>query len=58
VSKASEFRQYADEAMRWADQANSAEEREACIDLAHKWAQASFQSEAVFADDAPKSKNE
>ena len=58
MSKASEFRQYAEEALRWADQTKSAEEREACIDLAHKWAQASFQSEAVFADNALKSKNE
>jgi len=56
MPKASEFRQYAEEALRWADQTKSAEEREAYIDLACTWAQAAIQSEAVFSDNTPKFK--
>jgi len=42
---ASDFRQYAQEAIGWADQSKSEQEREACIDLAQTWAQAAIQAE-------------
>jgi hypothetical protein len=47
MSKADQFRQYADEAMRWAFQSKSENEKEALIDLAHTWAQAAVWSERV-----------
>jgi hypothetical protein len=53
MSTASEFRQYAQEAMGWADQSKSAQEREACIDLARTWTQAAIQAETMFAENAP-----
>ena len=45
MSKASVFRQYADDAMRWARQSKSQADQEALIDIAHTWAQAAIQSE-------------
>jgi hypothetical protein len=48
MSKASEFRQYADDAMRLARHAKSETEQEALIDLAHTWAQVAIQAETVL----------
>jgi len=48
MSKASEFRQYADDAMRWARQSKSQADQEALIDIAHTWAQAAIQSETIL----------
>ena len=48
MSKASEFRQYADDAMRWARQSKSKADQEALIDIAHTWAQAAIQSETIL----------
>jgi hypothetical protein len=59
MSKASEFRKYADDAMHWARQTKSENEREALIDLAHTWAQAAIQAETVLfvAKNPPEPKN-
>ena len=45
MSKASVFRQYADDAMRWARQSKSEKEKLALIDLAHTWIHAAIYSE-------------
>jgi hypothetical protein len=42
MSQADEFRQYAEDAMRDAQQSKSENDKEALIDLAHTWAQAAF----------------
>ena len=48
MSKASEFRQNADDAMRWARQSKSKADQDTLIDIAHTWAQAAIQSETVL----------
>jgi len=48
MPRASEFRQYADEAMRGARLTKSQIEKEALIDLAHMWALAAIQSENIL----------
>jgi hypothetical protein len=48
MSKTSEFRRYADEAMDLARHSKSKDDQEALIDLAHTWAQAAIQSESVL----------
>jgi len=48
MSKASEFRQYAEDAMCGARLSKSEIEREALIDVAHMWAQAAIQSETIL----------
>ena len=48
MSKADQFRQYAEEAMRWARQAKTEKEKQAYIDLARTWTQAAVQSEYIF----------
>jgi hypothetical protein len=47
MSKADDFRQYADEAKHWARKSKSSKEQDALIDLAHTWAQAAIQSEKI-----------
>jgi hypothetical protein len=47
-SKADQFQQYAEEAMRWAGRAKTENEKQAYIDLARTWAQAAVQSEHIF----------
>jgi hypothetical protein len=50
MSSDSEFRRYAEEALRWAREAKSKKEKEALLDLAHTWMRAALQSEhALFA---------
>jgi hypothetical protein len=54
MSKADQFQQYAEEAMRWARQAKTEKEKQAYIDLARTWTQAVVQSEYIFGvDDGP-----
>jgi vacuolar-type H+-ATPase subunit D/Vma8 len=48
MQKAEQFRQYAEEAMRWAYQAKSQKEKEALIELASTWTQAAVQSEHIY----------
>jgi hypothetical protein len=40
MTEVSEFRQYADEALRWAEQSKTEKERRSLLDLARTWAQA------------------
>ena len=48
MTKADRFRQYADEAMRWAFQSKTEQEKQAYTDLALTWTQAAVQSEHIF----------
>jgi len=50
MSSDSEFRRYAEEALRWAREAKSEKEKEkeTLLDLAHTWMQAALQSEHVL----------
>jgi hypothetical protein len=43
-----QFRQYADEALLWAAQSKTEKEKEALIDLARTWMQATLESESTF----------
>jgi hypothetical protein len=52
MEQADQFRQYAEEAMRWARQSTSEKERLALIELARTWTQAAQQSESIFAVNA------
>ena len=45
MSEASEFRQYADEALRWAATATTEKERRSLLELARTWAEAATMSE-------------
>ena len=57
MSEINEFRQYAEEAMDWARQATTEQEKRALIELARTWSQAAEESERVFgkpAEGAPK----
>jgi hypothetical protein len=47
-AKSDEFRQYAEEALRWAHQSKTEKEKEALIDLARTWMQATLESESTF----------
>ena len=54
MSKADQFRQYAEEAMRWAVRSNTEKEKQAYADLALTWTQAAVQSEHIFGvNDSP-----
>ena len=55
MSKADQFRQYAEEALRWARQSKTEKEKQACTNLALTWMQAAVQSEHIFGvnDSAP-----
>jgi hypothetical protein len=46
MSKADQFRQYAEEAMRWARQSKTEYEKQALIELARTWTQAAQRSDA------------
>jgi hypothetical protein len=48
MSKAEEFRQYAEEAMRWAYQSKTEKDKQALVDLARTWTQAAMQSERIL----------
>ena len=54
MSKAEQFRQNAEEAIRWARQAKTKKEKQAYTDLALTWTQAAVQSEHIFGgNDSP-----
>lgn len=55
MAKADQFRQYAEEAMCWARQSKTENEKQALIELARTWTQAAVQSEHIFGvnDSAP-----
>jgi hypothetical protein len=48
MSKVDQFRQYADEAIRWAFQSKTEKERQAYTELARTWTQAALHSEHIF----------
>jgi hypothetical protein len=47
MSKAGQFREYADEAIQWSRESKAEEARNALIDLARTWTQAAAFSEGV-----------
>jgi hypothetical protein len=49
MTKADEFREYAEETLRWAYQANTAETKQAMLDLSYTWMQAALESERIAA---------
>jgi hypothetical protein len=49
MSKADEYRRYADEALRWAAGAKTEKEKQALLDLARTWNDAALQSEKLAA---------
>ncbi len=49
MSKADEFRQYAEEAMRWARRSKNEKEQLALIELARTWTQAALHRESTAA---------
>ena len=54
MAKADQFRQYAEEAMRWDFQAKTEKQKQAYIDLAHTWTQAAVHSEHILGvNDSP-----
>jgi hypothetical protein len=54
MSEANQFRQYAEEALRWVSQSTTEEEKRTLTDLACIWAQAALQSERIFGgNDSP-----
>jgi len=54
MSEAKQFRQYAEEALRWVSQSTTEEEKRTLTDLACIWAQAALQSERIFGgNDSP-----
>jgi hypothetical protein len=57
MSEASQFRQYAEEALRWVSESTTEEEKRTLNELACIWAQAAVQSERIFAGDAGPSRH-
>ena len=47
MSEADQFRQYAQEAMRWARQAKTEKEKRALLELARTWSQAALESDST-----------
>ena len=47
MSEADQFRQYAQEAMRWARQAKTEKEKRALLELARTWSQAVLESDGT-----------
>jgi hypothetical protein len=52
MENAKQFRQYAEEAMRWAYQSKTQKEKEALIELARTWTQAAVQTSTLLASTA------
>jgi hypothetical protein len=48
MSKAEEFRQYAEEAVRWAGKSKDEQEKQALMDLARTWTEAATHSERIL----------
>jgi hypothetical protein len=54
LSKPDEFRQYAEEAMRWACHAKTEKEKRNLLELARTWSQAALASDStVVVNDSP-----
>ena len=53
MSKADQFRQYAQEAMRWARQSKTENEKQVLTELARTWMQAAMHSERFSVNDSP-----
>jgi hypothetical protein len=54
MSKADQFRQYAEEDVRWARRSTIDKEKKALLELAHHWMLAALQSEStVVVNDSP-----
>ena len=53
MSKADQFREYAEEAMRWAHQSKTEKERQALIELACTWTQAAVSEHIFGVNDSP-----
>jgi hypothetical protein len=53
MSKADDFRQYADEALRSANETKSEKQKQALIDLARTWTQAALKADASTSCDKP-----
>jgi hypothetical protein len=49
MSEANQFRQYAEEALRWVSQSRTEEEKQTLTELACMWAQAAAESERPVA---------
>ena len=54
MSQADQFRQYAEEALRWAYQSKTEKNKQALIMLARTWTQAAVQSEPNCGREAPR----
>jgi hypothetical protein len=55
MSVASQYREYAEEALGWVSQSITEEEKRTLSDLACIWAQAALQSERIFGiDESPR----
>jgi hypothetical protein len=48
MSEADEFRQYAEEALRWAQKSTTENEKKALIELSRTWTQAAVQIESTL----------
>ena len=48
MSESNQFRQYAEEALRWGNLTNNERDKNALLQLARTWTQAAVQSERVF----------
>ena len=55
MSKADQFRQYAEEAMRWARQSKTENEKLALVELARTWTQAAQRSDGLSCAATPAS---
>ena len=53
MSKAEEFRRYAEEAVRWARKSKTEQEKQALMDLARTWTQAAVHSERIVVNSSP-----
>jgi hypothetical protein len=53
MSKADRFRQYADEAMRWARRSKTENEKQVLTELARTWTLAAMHSERFSVNDSP-----
>jgi hypothetical protein len=53
MSKADDFRQYADEALHSASETKSEKQKQALIDLARTWIQAALKADASTFNDKP-----
>jgi hypothetical protein len=55
MSKADQFREYAEEAIHWARQSKTENEKQALLDLARTWTQAAQRSDGLYCAATPAS---